>query len=176
MRRAALDRQAVLWKLGSAPPSADAFLAVDPGSRRKPRGGLWTSTYRSDEISGWAEWCRGEGYACGHHELFVLTPDPTAEVYEIDRYDDLTALHATYGRTERRGSFEYHHIDWTLVGERFAGVHLTDSGQWATRLSSPYDLYGWDCESTLWFRWAFAHIEHLSAVEVKAADYEDADD
>lgn len=28
-------------------------------------------------------------------------------------------------------------------------IHLTESGQWNTRLTRPLNLYGWDCESIL---------------------------
>lgn len=165
---ATLGVQAVLWKPGATAPSADAFVPIIESERRKPRGGLWTSTYTGpDTISGWVDWCRGEEFATGEHDLWLLTPEP-GELLEVDDYPDLRMLHHVYGNSRRIGTSNYfeHYLDFGLIGERYAGLHLTDEGQWRTRLSDPYDLYGWDCESTLWTRWAFVEVEHVGRVTV----------
>lgn len=59
-------------------------------------------------------------------------------------------------------------LKFSEMAKQFDGMHLTDNGQWATRLP-PFDspnLYGWDCESTLWFRWAFDKVEDGGLVVV----------
>lgn len=42
-------------------------------------------------------------------------------------------------------------------------MHLTSEGQWRTRMSSP-SLYGWDCESTLFFRTEV--LEYVEEIEI----------
>lgn len=170
--------QAVLWEVGSPPPQADKFKPVlmdyDHPTRFKPQGGLWTSTFLGrEELSGWAQWCRVESFGYEKADLWLLTPDPAAEVYVVDTYRDLDMLHRLYGRTHRwegmNGEWwEDPYLDWPLIAERWSGVRLTDEGQWATRLTDPYNLYGWDCESTLWLRWSFTDIQHGGIVEVLA--------
>lgn len=154
-------------------PSPDRMKPVRAPERPsvKPRcgGGLWTSTYQGDHGSGWVQWCIDESFdgAPSWGSCWLLTPSPRAQIYEIDSYADLQTLCRLYGRTETFGEgspfgpFHNTYPDWSLVAERYDGVHLTDAGQWATRLSCPLDLYGWDCESTLWFRWAFDAVEEL---------------
>lgn len=168
--------QAALWSVGSGEPYAAAFRSVaSERARCKPYGGMWTSTHLGpDELSGWAQWCRDERWGDNDADLWLLTPEPDASVYIVDSYDDLKFLHQCYGRTEDRGSYQSHYIDWTLVAERYAAVSLTDEGQWRTRLTMPYDLYGWDCESTLWLRWAFVKVEHAGVVTVNASALDQA--
>lgn len=121
----------------------------------KPTGGLWTATYRVDEhSSSWVDWCRVEEFgnvdACN---WFILEPDPTANVYIIDSADDLTRLGARYSV----GFF----LDFEELARQYDAIHLTDDGQWATRHTRP-GLYGWDVESTLWFRWRFKKVERVA--------------
>jgi len=39
--------------------------------------------------------------------------------------------------------------DYEECATRYDAIHLTDRGQWATRMTHPKNLYGWDCESVL---------------------------
>ena len=100
-------------------------------------------------------------------------------MYTIDSYADLQTLCRMYGRTEtfgedsKYGPFHDTFPDWSLVAERYDGVHLTDEGQWATRLSHPLNLYGWDCESTLWLRWVFDSVEELGRRTFEAEPWPD---
>ena len=55
-------------------------------------------------------------------------------------------------------------LDWEQIAREYDGVRMTNKRQWTTRM--PRDikdmnlsLYGWDCESTLWFRDVFSKIE-----------------
>lgn len=144
-------------------PSPGHFQPIDALGRWdyhwvKPRsGGLWTSTWDPSFGSGWIDWCIGESFAGPAFDVWLLTPDPAAHVYDIDSLDDLAAL---IRRFPGRGSHQPEYPAWDLVAQEYDGVHLTDKGQWATRLAHPISLYGWDCESTLWFRWTFGAIQH----------------
>jgi hypothetical protein len=174
-----LGRQAWVGE-GGAParerPEAGRFLPIVPSPRpcSKPRhadrkgGGLWTSTFHEQHGSGWIQWCLDEDFHCVRQNptwhTWLLDPEPTARIYEIDSYADLQALVEAYPQTEHHedrgyGSGSESRPAWHLIAKEFDGVRLTDEGQWATRLSNPLDLYGWDCESTLWLRWAFAAVE-----------------
>lgn len=119
--------------------------------RFKPYDAFWTSTLVAGS-SAWADWCREEAYqdvdAMYWHQL---TPSPAARIYVIDTLADLAALVEAYPSTV----CGYTYPDWAAVSRDYDGVHLTGSGQVATRFSRPYNLYGWDCESTAWFRWVF---------------------
>lgn len=74
-------------------------------------------------------------------------------------------------------------VDWVKVGEVYDGVHLTARGEAETRMPwkrdllrgfenkerisfnlmtpEPPNLYGWDCESTYWYRWVFGKVAEL---------------
>lgn len=151
-------------------PTADALLPVQQeGTFCKPRrGGLWTSTFIDRErISGWVEWCRNESFEDSGQECWLLEPAADARVAEIDTHDDLVHFHRLYGRSKTWGEedrFTDFYLDYTLMAEAYDALHLTDFGQWDTRMTEPYNLYGWDCESTLWFRWAFTSVESLGVV------------
>lgn len=82
----------------------------------------------------------------------------------IDSIADLTtvvdAFPATLGFP---GASRY--PDWlALAAAGWDAVYLTDKGQWATHMSHPLDLYGWDCASVLWLRPSFVVGRTLPAV------------
>ncbi len=176
---AALGRQAWVGDgNGSAlaRPEPHLFLPVEasPSPSSKPRaagrkaGGLWTSTFDERHGSDWVQWCLSEEFRCDREtaswQTWLLDPDPAARVVEIDCYADLQALVDAYPHAQHypdRGSGAWSEVRpaWHEIAEHFDAVHLTERGQWDTRLSHPLDLYGWDCESTLWLRWAFAAVE-----------------
>jgi hypothetical protein len=53
-------------------------------------------------------------------------------------------------------------IDFEKLSQNYDGIWLTEQGNGETHLSFPYNLYSWDCESILWFRWCFEHVETLA--------------
>jgi hypothetical protein len=133
----------------------------------KPCGGMWTSTWDQEtRISGWVEWCQGEFQTPLVEKYWhLLTPQPGIRVYTIDTYDDLTRL---LGRYERRFTgkfaslgFRQNYLDFERLAQDYDAIHMTDDGQWATRLTYPANLYGWDCECTLWFRWCFTEVQRI---------------
>ncbi len=46
----------------------------------------------------------------------------------------------------------------------YDGLHLTEKGQWDTHMGRT-NLYGWDMESTLWFKWPGGVVRPLGDVE-----------
>lgn len=176
--------QSVLWEPGVEGPSEKGFKS--PSNERiwhKPAHGtgMWTSTYLGPEqISDWARWCRSESFGCGVKRLWLLTPRPDANLIVINTQDD---LHRFLARPEQRAYVErqdprfrtnsFAVIDFeALAVMGVDGIHLTESGQWATHLSFP-GLYGWDSESTCWLRWAFDDVMDGGIVTVEAVDYDD---
>lgn len=134
----------------------------------KPRGGgLWTSPPREGGGTGWTDWCLSEGFQEPPFHFYEVIPSAEAKWTVIDTYGDLHDLMREYGRRaypdQRPGDVLYDSwvLDWVKLGQDFDAVHLTEDGQWATRLTHPYDLYGWDCESTLWLRWVFDDVLDL---------------
>lgn len=124
----------------------------------KPVGAFWTSTY-IDNSSAWLDWCDYEQPDWIKPYNFLLTVDPYAKVYVIDTLADLERLIARYPYTPLRDTFLVY-VDWAAMANDYDGIQVTESGQWATRLTTP-GLYGWDCESTAWFRWVFTHVERI---------------
>ena len=141
----------------------------------KPRGGLWTSTYSEDDLCEWYQWCLsdGEGEWVRDNLLWVLFPR-RSNIVTIDHYDDLLRLARVYGQQEPLAS------NWTrclldfeaMVRDGIDAIHLTEHGEHGTRYGpgfslDKWNLYGWDCESTLWLRWRFQRIEYLGRCSIK---------
>lgn len=181
------DQQLWVARSGEALGS-DLFQPVrsDPTHpRAKPDGGgLWTSTWDEQHGSGWVQWCIAEEFDCKPddptwEDCWLVTPADDANVYTIDSYDDLRRLCQLYGRTHTFGEDSAHgpfhdtFPDWSLVAEFYDAVRLTDEGQWKTRLTHPLNLYGWDCESTLWFRWAFTAAERIGTRTFSERDWDE---
>lgn len=184
------ERQAWIVKPGHSAPTEAQFKPVagvdclnKPGRVGHTRLGLWTSTWLGlPSICGWAEWCGHEDFAGPEYQVFLLTPAPAAKVYEIDTMADLLALLDAYGAQGemfrvlgRSGMFPEMDFD-RFVADGYVGVHLTDEGQWRTRgmdsgINDP-NLYGWDCESTLWCRWAFTEVEDAGVLSWSNQSYE----
>lgn len=138
------------------------------GWRNKPRGGFWTSTFlpRGRFTSDWVCFL-GEEALEEKRKHLLLQVKSSAKVFHIDSESDLTELIKKYPDTammERQKSFMQYGsvdapIDWESVSKVYDGVHLTEKGQHETRDSSPYDLSGWDAESTVWFRNVFSSMK-----------------
>jgi len=134
----------------------------------KPEGGLWTSSYDPECGSGWIQWSIAERFSGewneeeekGYYGCYLLHPEP-ARVLVIDTQQDLIeALRHYQNYDHRGGGWGGTNLDFEALAEDYDAIHLTDRGQWATRMTNP-GLYGWDCESTLWFRWCFYDVEWL---------------
>jgi hypothetical protein len=146
--------------VGSMPTEAQ-FRPIE-NEWHKPRGGLWTSTYDPRLGSDWVQWCLSEEFGVPEAgwQSWVLTPTNDARVLTIDSLVDLELVCRDYlAKPEHLGSMCP--LDYERLAEEYDAVHLTEQGQWRTRLSLHHSLYGWDCESSLWLRWAFSDVQSL---------------
>lgn len=168
----ALDTQLWVDHKGDGAPRAEGIVPVRNEEFRtswpKPaRGtGMWTSTHGT--AGSWLDWMRQEGWFPNEDSAryWLIDVAPSARVYVIDSVADLEQL---IQRFPKRVPSDFAQVDWAAAGASFDGIHLTVGGQWATRLQEP-NLYGWDCESTLWFRWAFTGTpREISKAEALAA-------
>jgi hypothetical protein len=109
----------------------------------KPKGGLWASPINSS--FGWREWCESEGFRLRSFDTSFQF-SISGNILVIDSEDDLKFFN--WDRP-------YSHVDMLipdfedLVFTGYDAVHLTVKGEYETRFSVPYSLYGWDCESVL---------------------------
>jgi len=135
--------------------------------------GLWTSTYTPGQLSGWIEWCYAEGYTPGwdRPEAFVLTP-LKARIIVVDSEVDFAAVVERYlVKDSRYAETMLTPLNFSLMAEEYDAMHLTEVGQWRTRFGFSrnfnHSLYGWDCESTCWFRWKFADdVVHRKTADI----------
>lgn len=126
----------------------------------KPGGGLWTSPVTAWEndrpvASAWTDFASDEDWFNPSFSLTVVQPNPGARVALIDGVDDLRRLVEAFPARVPAGRLgvEPARPDWlALLGGGFDAVYLTAAGEAATRLSTPLNLYGWDCATVLWLR------------------------
>lgn len=131
----------------------------------KPTGGFWTSSPHEKWPSHWIDWMINASFHDDEpYRLWHLLPEPTAKLLVVDSEFDLEAVLKRWPWCRTFPDFEAisEFPDFEAISELYDGFHLTDYGQWATRTSLPQNLYGWDCESTLWFRWAFGSVKEGS--------------
>ena len=129
----------------------------------KPRGGLWTSTFTPNKefCSAWVKWCAYEMPDWLSDNCYVLWPRKTAKIYIIDRYKHLEALAELYGVIREKDII---FLNWENIAKFWDAVHVTENGVWSTNKLIGLSLYGWDCESTIWFRNVFARWKHISEI------------
>lgn len=134
----------------------------------KANGGLWTSSYNEEYGSEWVRWCMSEGFCVPKNNIWhgvILTPSTDANILVIDSLVDLIEIHRKYMlENEKDMPFLMEFLDYEKIAMDYDAMHLTSKGQWETRLSMP-SLYGWDVESTHWFRWKFDSVERITWIE-----------
>ncbi len=146
-------------------------ISNDAKTLSKPRGGLWTSTYDADYGSGWVRWCVAYRYnePLDLHWT-VVSVSSTAKVAIIDSAADFAGLINRYPRLlhGRRG------LNFERLAQDYDAVHLTHEGYLKSRSprSGPR-LIGWDCESTLWFRWVFSESHKVQPCFKDADRFDD---
>ena len=139
----------------------------------KPIGGFWTSTYDDELKSDWYQWCKSENFNFPPKSMYKLTPKADAKILVIDTMLDLIEAYQVYpmDRPEELSKTSKW-LDFEKMSENYDAIHLTQEGQWRTRWSggdilapitdeTNINLYGWDCECTLWFRWCFEETERI---------------
>lgn len=108
----------------------------------KPTGGLWACPIEAEE--NWKAWCDQEGFGDIGSQSRVEMEIDTSRFITINSAADL-----------KRITWQPHYalreiIDFEVMkAGGIDGIYLTAEGQWATRLTHPRNLYGWDCESVL---------------------------
>lgn len=128
----------------------------------KPKGGLWTSSYSRKYGSGWVRWCESEDFSVPDTwHGWLLEPDEFARVLVIDSLRTLRSVLKQYWRLSLFAPIGSPKLDVEGLAQDFDALSLTEEAQWATRFSEP-NLYGWDCESTIWFRWCFSTVRAIS--------------
>lgn len=134
----------------------------------KPKGGLWTSSYSREHGSDWIRWCESEDFRVpgtwhgpSTWRGWLLEPDEFARVLVIDSLRTLRSVLKQYWRLSLFAPIDSPKLDFEKLAQDFDAVSLTEKAEWATRHSEP-NLYGWDCESTVWFRWCFTTVRAIS--------------
>lgn len=144
----------------------DLMVPVRNGPRGvtlKPEtGGLWTSP--ADSEWGWEHWCRSEQMQW-LKDRYVLTVEPDVRLLLIDSEADLMGLWHHYHLPDVIvGPYRYRVLDFEAMAAEWDGLWLTEHGFHRTRwVGLGSDLWmvgtsGWDCETILWFRWAFTEV------------------
>jgi len=157
------------------PPSPQEIQPIRRWVINKPEGGLWTSTFlpSGDEVYGmcsdWLRWCKSDmpdWLPKSEDYCWVLYPSDDAEVVEVDDLEDYLQLLKYYSWLNPVTNKK--EINFARLARDFDGFHLTENGVWKLRHLWEYpdieSFYGWDCESTVWFRWKFDVVRPLKAV------------
>lgn len=131
----------------------------------KPHGGLWTSTWETAFTVGWPAWCIAEEFK-PIEDGWLLKP-ARARVLTIRSGADVDAFMRCYGEPLWPGSHRECPA-WSRVAEGADAVRLVAPHNPEIRFSPVHmTFYGWDCESTLWFRWCYAgEPEHVDLREL----------
>lgn len=161
----------------------------------KGTGGLWTSSWLGFEKgSDWIQWCVGEGYGCPADYKwngYILELKDDVNILVIDTLKDMHILFDTYGYKQFPDipQLDQEALDFESMAKDYDGMRLTSHGQLVTRHGFSWfgedfygeelkdewkqkkmrTLYGWDCESTLHFRWNFKEVTPIE-LEIKDID------
>lgn len=144
---------------GAGSPDPAKFISPNHNFRRshpKPNGGFWTSSECPEECSAWVRYASAwePGDFPGEQVVYRLLPLPGARVAVVDRRRDMEKILALYPRRPFGVRSPELLLDWEAIARDYDALRLTARGEKETRYTgSP--LWGWDCESTLWLRWAF---------------------
>jgi hypothetical protein len=124
--------------------STRKFRKIENKNWVKPKGGLWTSPINSEY--GWKHFCDSEHFReCNEENSFKLKFKYGTKIVIIDSVGDLNNMPKQYCVEK---NFFKDNIDFELlVKYGIDAIWLTTKGQWATRLSQPMNLYGWDCDT-----------------------------
>lgn len=140
----------------------------------KPTGGMWTSTYTPEDEydTDWIRWCSTEGFYGGRHK-WLMKPKPDLHVLVVDSIEDLRAVTKVYEKDTYKGQdaslISDEVIDFPKIAEDFDAMRLTKEGQRETHITAmdDPDLYGWDTESVLHFRWNWSEYEYLGHSDIE---------
>ena len=130
----------------------------------KANGGLWTSTYENGK-SEWVQWCENaQFFTTDSDDGWLLIPNENSRILTVDNENDFANIYKEYGT---HTDYNFPILDFEKMSRDYDGLHLTSEGQWETRWSFPYNLHGWDCESTFWFRWCFDEVKYIGEIKIE---------
>lgn len=159
------DRLRLVERLGDQlhvgdinPKEAEYTPIVNRECFPKPAGGLWTSTSSKKEGSDWVRYCMTDYTDALKPTGWLCKVNENTKITEIDSQEDLKDTIEHYRHPCQFGfpkdfTQDRDTIDFEKLSKDYDAIHLTEAGQWRTRLplSGP-NLYGWDAESTLHFK------------------------
>lgn len=162
----------VLWhsKTKAAPDPSLLLFPTNRQHRSKPDGGLWTSPEGSEY--GWIDWLRDNEYLerpswhSGFWYRFHVDGEPNLLVV-----DSPEAVNRTMERWSLPDSlvpdlddFALRTLDHeSICAAGYDGLWLTHEAESYCRWQMQMIMYGWDCETVLWYRWCFDRVEDASA-------------
>jgi hypothetical protein len=114
------------------------FKYIENANFVKPKYGLWGSPI--DSKYGWIDWGIENNYG---NFSSNFTFEYNGNILIIDSYDDLLQL--PFYSVKDYCCLKY--PDFEKLSKKYDAILLTVKGEHETRLSSPKNLYGWDCES-----------------------------
>lgn len=123
------------WKFDLA-----KFESIKNDNWCKPKGGLWTSPIHSEY--GWKHFCQSERFRNNSLKSRMVLKLKSKRILIIDNVKDLEKIE---WRSNAFNTFP----DFEKLKEKYDAIYLTLNGQSRTRLSHPYNLYGWDVETVL---------------------------
>jgi hypothetical protein len=179
-----LGLQLHVCKNGSDEPLVpERMLWLRSYGSRKPQGGLWTSSYLGERGSDWVryfsgdwaawepEWAEGGGvYGC-----HLLVPRADARVLMLRDEEDLERAWESYAwKNKDYPGDRSRSIAWHAVAEEWDAVHVTGNCVRTCEHAQPFPAYGWDAESTCWFRWAFESAESIGTQTFKTTTEDEA--
>lgn len=157
-----------IW-FGPLRPSEIRITKVVNKSPNKPRGGFWTSTYTPNKeyISDWHDQGESMFGTFDFKSCWILKPVENIKYCVIDSYDDLDKLWDQYNYQDHRfmdigfdiGKMYTYPFDFESYFKDYDALQMTQQGQWKTRLTDPYNFYGWDSECVLWGSWKFKEVK-----------------
>lgn len=147
---------------------------IKNGLFNKPLGVLWTSTFtpQGEYCSDWIEWCVNnmpEWLPYSEDKCWVLIPKDDCKIVVIDSMQDYLSVLNEYSAVTKYGKM----INYEKLSEKYDAIHVTTKAAYDLRFidSNRYpdimSLYGWDVESTAWFRLCFKEIKRLSDIKHK---------
>jgi hypothetical protein len=144
----------------------------------KATGGLYTSTYLGqDKGSEWVQWCLGNDFNLpqdGVLKCWLIDIKKEANIFVVNDTADMHELYDLYSKPMFEGS-RTEQIDYTKMSKEYDGIHITKDGEAITRHPSFFarvsdmsrdmrNMYGWDVESTHFFRNVFQNIREISII------------
>lgn len=130
-------------------PNNELMLPIKNRLHSKALGGMWTSTL-NNEGSDWIKWCLLEGYDLKPNKRSWILRPSGGNLLLINSLDDFERLYKTFSYSINT----FQMLNYERMAQEYDGIHLTKKG-----LINTYSkLWGWDCESTHWFRWCFNNL------------------